>query len=71
MATLTSERIDHDRPLFDAGLDSLGTLELIEQLEQRFSLKVPPTLLYDHPTIRELAAYFALQDAAARSGVGR
>ena len=38
MATLTSERIDHDRPLFDAGLDSLGTLELIEQFEQRFSL---------------------------------
>ena len=33
------------------------------QLEQRFSLKVPPTLLYDHPTIRELAAYFASQDA--------
>ncbi len=62
MATLTSERIDHDRPLFDADLDSLGTLELIEQLEQRFSLKVPPTLLYDHPTIREVAAYFASQD---------
>ena len=65
MATLTSERIDHDRPLFDAGLDSLGALELIEQLEQRFSLEVPPTLLYDHPTIRELAAYFASQDAPA------
>ena len=65
MATLTSERIDQDRPLFDAGLDSLGTLELIELLEQRFSLQVPPTLLYDHPTIRELAAYFALQDAPA------
>ena len=65
MATLTSERIDQDRPLFDAGLDSLGTLELIELLEQRFSLQVPPTLLYDYPTIRELAAYFALQDAPA------
>ena len=63
MATLTSERIDHDRPLFDAGLDSLGTLELIEQLEERLSLKVPPILLYDHPTIRDLAAYFASQDA--------
>ena len=64
MATLTSERIDDDRPLFDAGLDSLGTLELIEQFEKRFSLKVPPTLLYDHPTMRELVAYFALQDTA-------
>jgi acyl carrier protein/phenylacetate-coenzyme A ligase PaaK-like adenylate-forming protein len=61
MATLTSERIDHDRPLIDAGLDSLGALELIDQFEQRFSLKVPPTILYDHPTICELAAYFAAE----------
>src|SRR5262249_39777343 len=27
MAVLTSERVDHDRALFDAGLDSLGALE--------------------------------------------
>ena len=59
------ERIDHDQPLFEAGLDSLGTVELIEQFEQRFRLKVSPTLLYDHPTMRELVAYFALQDTAA------
>jgi polyketide synthase PksN len=65
MTTLTSEPIDHDRPLFDAGLDSLGILDLIEQLEQRFAVKVPPTLLYDYPTIRELAAYFSSQDASA------
>ena len=71
MATLTSERIDDDRPLFDAGLDSLGTLELIVQFERRFSVELPPTLLYDHPTMRELVAYFALQDAAAGSGDGR
>ena len=65
MAALTSERIDHDRPLFDVGLDSLGAMELMSQLEERFSLKVPPTLLYDHPTIRELAAYFASPDGAS------
>ncbi|MGA8261342.1 MAG: alpha-hydroxy-acid oxidizing protein [Arenicellales bacterium] len=64
MGTLTSEPIDQDRPLFDAGLDSLGTLELIEKFEQRFSMEVPPTLLYDHPTIRELGAYFASSDAS-------
>ena len=65
MATLTSERIDHDQPLFEAGLDSLGTVELIEQFEQRFRLKVSPTLLYDHPTINELTAYFASHTATA------
>ena len=58
LATVTSQHVDDERQLFDVGLDSLGTLELIEQLEERFATTVPPTLLYDHPTIRELGAYF-------------
>ena len=65
MAALTSERISHDLPLFDLGLDSLGALELILQLEGRFSLELPPTLLYDHPTIRGLATYLAARDTIA------
>jgi len=65
MAALTSARIDHDRPLFDMGLDSLGALELMLQLEGRFSLELPPTLLYDHPTIRGLATYLSAQDTLA------
>ena len=58
LATVTSQHVDDERPLFDVGLDSLGTIELIVQLENRFATTVPPTLLYDHPTIRELSAYF-------------
>ena len=65
MAALTSERIDHDRPLFDVGLDSLGAMELMVELEERFSVELPPTLLYDHPTISKLAAYFASPDGAS------
>jgi non-ribosomal peptide synthetase-like protein len=65
MAALTSERVGHDRPLFDVGLDSLGAMELMVELEERFSLELPPTFLYDHPTIRKLAAYFASRDARA------
>ena len=58
LATVTSQHVDDERPLFDVGLDSLGTLELIAQLEKQFATTVPPTLLYDHPTIRALSAYF-------------
>ena len=65
MATLTTEPIHHDQPLFETGLDSLGTIELIEQFERRFQMKVSPTLLYDHPTINELATYFASHAAPA------
>jgi uncharacterized oxidoreductase len=58
MATLTSELIDPDEPLFDAGLDSLGALDLIVRFERRFQTTVSQTLLYDHPTISQLVAYF-------------
>ena len=58
LATVTSQYVDDERPLFDVGLDSLGTIELIVQLETRFATTLPTTLLYDHPTIRELSAYF-------------
>jgi acyl-CoA synthetase (AMP-forming)/AMP-acid ligase II/acyl carrier protein len=49
-----------DQPLFDAGLDSLGALELIELFERRFRINVSPVLLYDYPTLNALKEYFRL-----------
>lgn len=47
-----------DQSLFEAGLDSLGALDLIEQLQNRLGVTVAPSLLYEHPTIEALVAYF-------------
>lgn len=58
MRKLSPHPITDDQSLFDAGLDSLGAIELIEQLERRFLVKASPTLLYDHPTLRALKLYF-------------
>jgi len=67
MQPLTDSAIAPDQPLFDAGLDSLGALDLISQLEQHFGTTVSQTLLYDHPTINGLASYFeATGEAATR-----
>ena len=41
-----SDMMDED--LFDAGvLDSMGTVELIVEIENRFDIRVPVTIHYD------------------------
>ncbi len=46
-----------DTPLQELGLDSLMALELRNMLAQSFERPLSATLLFDHPTVRGLAAY--------------
>jgi len=56
-----SQVVDHRQPLADLGLDSLMAVELRNLLGRglRLSRSMPATLLYDYPTISELANYMA------------
>ena len=49
--------IDADMPLMEAGLDSLGTLELRNELQHAVGedVNLPNMLVFDHPTARLLA----------------
>lgn len=47
------------QPLMEAGLDSLGVVELRNALAARFGVELPPTVTLDHPTIAVLAQYIA------------
>lgn len=48
------------QPLMEAGLDSLGAVELRNALSARLSLPdLPATLTYDYTTIQALAAHLA------------
>ena len=44
-----------DTPLAELGLDSVYALTLCGDIEDEFQLEVDPTIVWDHPTIRELA----------------
>ncbi|MBM5794450.1 MAG: acyl carrier protein, partial [Cyanobacteria bacterium K_DeepCast_0m_m1_088] len=44
--------------LFNMGLDSLMALELMVLLEKNLGITLTESLVFEHPTIEELVAYF-------------
>lgn len=54
-------QVPETQPLMEAGMDSLGAVELQSKLADRFRLELPPTLMFDYPTAAALAAYLTAQ----------
>eukprot|EP00820_Chromera_velia_P016281 Cvel_6212.t1-p1 / transcript=Cvel_6212.t1 / gene=Cvel_6212 / organism=Chromera_velia_CCMP2878 / gene_product=Putative inactive phenolphthiocerol synthesis, putative / transcript_product=Putative inactive phenolphthiocerol synthesis, putative / location=Cvel_scaffold300:95231-105286(+) / protein_length=2635 / sequence_SO=supercontig / SO=protein_coding / is_pseudo=false len=55
-----AESTPTDVPLLDLGLDSLGAVEFRNRLFSNLGgIDLPVTILFDHPTIEELAAWLA------------
>jgi acyl carrier protein len=59
--TLKTERarLDPDAPFARYGLNSLDAVTLVMDLEDELGVELPPTLLWDHPTINKCAAHLA------------
>ena len=64
-----SSSIDRDKPLRSLGLDSLMGLELRNRLEAESGLVLPATVIWNHPTVRRLAAHLLERLQATIPGV--
>ncbi len=56
------DEIEADIPFSDYGIDSLITLELIQPMNAKVGY-VPATVLFEYPTLNQLADYFTIQHA--------
>jgi NADP-dependent 3-hydroxy acid dehydrogenase YdfG/acyl carrier protein len=54
---LSSDRIEENAPMEKYGIDSMLSMQLVNQLEKTFG-SLPKTLFFEYQNIRELAGYF-------------
>ena len=50
-----------NQPLMEAGLDSLGAVELRTSLCASFTVDLPATVVFDYPTVSSLSSFIAEQ----------
>lgn len=56
---LLGESIARDEPLMEAGLDSLGAVELRTELSKAYAIELSSTLTFDHPSIAAVTKHLA------------
>ncbi|MCL9684273.1 alpha/beta fold hydrolase [Legionella maioricensis] len=61
---LKPEAIDGDRPLTEYGIDSIGIVALVDEMEQLLGKKIEIGLFWDYPTINMITEYFSKEPGA-------
>ena len=64
---LRTDDITIDDDFFDVGGNSLAALRLLPAIEQHFGVEPYITLVFDHPTPRQMAVALATIGAKARN----
>ena len=63
---VAGSEVDADAPLMEAGIDSLGAVELRSRLGSQLGVDdLPETLVFDFPTLRQLEAHLASRVATS------
>merc|ERR1719387_759193 len=65
---LAEEELSFDDPLMDSGMDSLSAVTFRDKLNKQTGLKLPGTLMFDHPTLSDVAQLIVDQSAEAAGG---
>ena len=63
---MLGEGVTDEEPLMEAGLDSLGAVELRSSLGHAFGIDLPATLTFDYPSIGALSKFLASQVATVQ-----
>lgn len=66
VSDLLGQDIGMDEPLMEAGLDSIGAVELRNSVVSKYGIDLPATISFDQPTVRALAEYLAAMLAPQR-----
>ncbi|ATL86830.1 acyl carrier protein [Streptomyces samsunensis] len=53
-----AETVDRAAPMGEYGLDSIAGLTLATAIEDRLGIEVDPAVVWDHPSVDQLAAFF-------------
>jgi myxalamid-type polyketide synthase MxaE and MxaD len=61
------DHVDRRKPLGSIGVDSLIALEFRRRLEAALGLALPATMIWNYPTVAELAAYLSSRISAGAS----
>ncbi|MEV6325384.1 SDR family NAD(P)-dependent oxidoreductase [Nocardia sp. NPDC051787] len=64
-----ASELDPDLPLHDTGVDSLTGMELRAALAAEIGMPLPAGLVFDYPTVRDIARFLQRKGAPAPTGV--
>lgn len=58
--------VDPTMPLAESGIDSVSAVNLCGDVEDRFEITVDPTMVFDYPTVAEIAAFIWTETGAGQ-----